>query len=133
MLKACLAFGVLYPFAHGSAQPAAPAFEVASVKPSKAKDNGYWNSSAGYLVMRNQSLKKLIQIAYRVRDDQVSGGPKWTDSDRFEVDARAAGPAKDPELLDMLQTLLAERFQLVFHRETKEVPGYSWFCQSVEN
>ena len=123
--KAGLALTVWIPWA-AFGQPARPAFEAASVKPSQARDNSSsWNSSTGYLVIRNQSLKALIRIAYGVRDDQIAGGPKWIDSERFDVDARSAGPAKDPELLEMLQTLLADRFQLAFHRETKTVTGYA--------
>ncbi len=123
--KAGLAFSLWLPLA-AFGRPARPAFEAASVKPSQARDNSAsWNSSTGYLRLRNQSLKALIRIAYGVRDDQITGGPKWTDSDRFDVGARSAGPAKGPELLEMLQTLLAERFQLAFHRETKTVTGYA--------
>jgi uncharacterized protein (TIGR03435 family) len=122
--KACLAIGVWLPL--GCAQPAGPAFEVASVKPSGAADGSAgWRGSPGYLTVRNYSLKALIRIAYRVRDEQIVGGPKWIDSERFDVDARAAGPAKDPELMDMLETLLAQRFQLALHRETKTVTGYA--------
>src|SRR5712671_6886644 len=77
------------------------------------------------LVMRNQTLSACIRIAYGLKVDQITGGPKWLDSDRFDIEARAASPAKDPELLAMLRTLLAERFQLKFHRGTKLVSGYA--------
>jgi uncharacterized protein (TIGR03435 family) len=76
--------------------------------------------------MQNQTLQRLVAIAYGFNDEQrVLGGPKWVASDRFEVEARAVGPAKDPELLLMLQNLLAERFQLAVHRETKNGSGFS--------
>jgi len=101
-------------------------FEAASIKPSKVHEGGTsWHSRLGYLVMKNQPLRRLVAIAYGVNEDQVSGGPKWTDSDRFDIEARAAGPAKDPELLLMLQHLLAERFQLAVHRESIIVQGYA--------
>jgi uncharacterized protein (TIGR03435 family) len=106
-------------------QPAA--FDAASIKPSQiGTDSSSWNSRLGYIVMKNQTLQRLVAIAYGFTDEQrVLGGPKWGGSDRFDVEARAVGPAKDPELLLMLQTLLAQRFQLVVHRETKNGSGFS--------
>jgi uncharacterized protein (TIGR03435 family) len=70
--------------------------------------------------MKNQSLQRLVAIAYGFNDEQrILGGPKWVGSDRFDVEARAADPAKDPELLLMRRNLLAEHFQLAVHREAK--------------
>lgn len=107
--------------------PQSPAFDAASIKPSKVgTDSSSWNSHLGYLIMKNQSLQRLVAIAYGFNDDQrVLGGPKWVASDRFDIEARAVGPAKDPELLQMLQNLLAERFHLTVHRETKSGPGFA--------
>ena len=108
------------------AQASAPTFEVASVKPSNTPTgSSSWHSRTGYLVIRNQTLNDLIRIAYQLKADSVSGGPNWITSDRFDIEARSTGPAKDPELLAMLQTLLAERFQLKLQRSTKLVPGYA--------
>jgi uncharacterized protein (TIGR03435 family) len=69
------------------------------------------------------TLKRLIASAYEVRDDQISG-PDWLDSERFDISAKAAGPAKDEQLMAMLQTFLAERFGLALHKETREMKGY---------
>jgi uncharacterized protein (TIGR03435 family) len=104
-----------------------PAFEAASVKPSKTGgDSSSWNSRLGYIVMKNQTLQRLVAIAYGFSDEQrVLGGPKWVASDRFDIEARASGPAKDPELLLMLRNLLADRFELAVHQETKNGSGYS--------
>src|SRR5262249_46279049 len=100
-------------------------FDAASIKPSKSAEDGTsWHSRTGYLVMKNQPLRRLVAIAYGINEDQVSGGPKWVDSDRFDIEARAAGPARDPELLAMLQQLLAERFQVAVHRESGMAAGY---------
>jgi uncharacterized protein (TIGR03435 family) len=111
--------------AQSVAQTAAPSFDAASIKPSRSNDEGSsWHSRPGYLVMKNQTLNACIQIAYGLKADQVTGGPKWLDSDRFDIESRATTPAKDPELLTMLQTLLAERFQLKIHRDSKLVSGY---------
>jgi uncharacterized protein (TIGR03435 family) len=103
------------------------AFDAASIKPSNVgTDSSSWNSRLGYMVMKNQTLQRLVAIAYGFTDEQrVLGGPKWVGSDRFDIEARAVGPAKDPELLLMLQNLLAGRFHLVVHRETKNGSGFS--------
>src|SRR5437870_8401165 len=102
-----------------------PTFEAASIKPSGAEEgHSSWHTRPGYIVMKNQNLKNLIGAAYSVREDRVSGGPKWVTSDRFDVEARAAGPASDHDLLIMLQSTLAERFQLTTHRETISTPGF---------
>jgi uncharacterized protein (TIGR03435 family) len=69
------------------------------------------------------SAGKMIQEAFHVSQYQVSGGPGWLDSERFELEAKAEGVSED-QLRQMLQTLLAERFKLAIHRETKEMPVY---------
>jgi uncharacterized protein (TIGR03435 family) len=74
--------------------------------------------------MRNMTLRASIAMAYSVKELQVVGGPKWLDSERYDIDAKAAGPTKGTELWAMLQTLLAERFQVALHRETRLSPGY---------
>jgi uncharacterized protein (TIGR03435 family) len=107
-------------------QPSTAAFEVASIKVStEPPGSSSWNSRTGTLWMRNVTLKYCIQAAYSVKDFQISGGPKWIEEDRYNIDAKADGPAKDPELMAMLQTLLADRFHLSLHRETKPFPGYA--------
>jgi uncharacterized protein (TIGR03435 family) len=70
------------------------------------------------------NLKQLIGWAYDVQGTQISGGPAWVDSKYFDVEAKAAGAHTREELLRMLQPVLAERFQLMLHRETREVPVY---------
>jgi uncharacterized protein (TIGR03435 family) len=102
-----------------------PAFEAAAIKPSKDASRGVsWNTEHGRINL-SATLKGMISVAYQVKDFQVSGGPKWIDEDRFEINAKAEGPAEDPQLLAMLQTLLADRFQLVIHHEQKVAPAYA--------
>ena len=72
----------------------------------------------------NTPLKILIEQVYRLKDYQVLGGPAWMDSDRWDIDAKAAAPASLDENMKMLGTLLADRFQLRFHRETRQLPVY---------
>jgi len=103
------------------------AFEVASIKPSRNPVGpntfdippGDQRFSA-----TNSSLKLLIMIAYDVSDRQVSGGPGWVNSDGWDIEAKAEHPASRQQIQEMLQSLLAERFNLAFRRETKEVPVY---------
>jgi uncharacterized protein (TIGR03435 family) len=102
-----------------------PAFEAASIKPSKEFGGRHWDSHPGTISLRGHSLKGLICVAYHIKESQVSGGPKWLDDDRFDINAKAEGPAEDPQLLAMLQTLLAERFQLVFHHEEKIASAFA--------
>ena len=81
---------------------------------------GLRNSS---LTVRNMTVKGLIQVAYGKRDFQVSGGPVWISSESFDIDARAERPLKATH--DMEKALLASRFRLQVHKETKESPVYS--------
>jgi uncharacterized protein (TIGR03435 family) len=69
------------------------------------------------------SFRALVQWAYHLQAIQVSG-PGWMDSSHYDVVAKASGPVSNQQLRQMLQTLLAQRFNLVFHRETKEMPAY---------
>ena len=120
MLKATWILFATYAFA----QP--PAFEAAAIKLSKDVSSGtHWDSTPGTINLRGQTLKSLICVAYHVKDFQVAAGPKWIDGDRFDINAKSAGAEDDPKLLEMLQTLLADRFQLVVHREQKIAPSYA--------
>ena len=102
-----------------------PAFEVASVKASSPESRGMTISTdPGRLTAFNATLKFLIQTAYHVREDQVTGGPKWLDSTRYDVVAKIPVGAEDEDYRAMLQTLLADRFQLSLHRETRMRPAY---------
>ena len=102
-----------------------PAFEVASIRPSlESSSGGGIFESKGRIDARNVTLKRCVRGAYNVPEPQIIGGPKWVDQDRFYIEATAAVPTDDYELMRMLQTLLADRFKLVFHREQRTSPGY---------
>ena len=77
----------------------------------------------GSLTVRNMTVKGLIQTAYGKRDLQVSGGPAWINSECFDIDAKAVRPLKATH--EMEKSLLASRFHLVVHTETKEASVYS--------
>lgn len=75
------------------------------------------------LTMRNVSLKGALRWAYHVNYAQVQG-PAWLDGDRFDISARAGEPVNDDQLRVMLQALLADRFKMEVHRQTKELQAY---------
>jgi len=104
---------------------APPAFETTSVKPNRSMHNGIDNRfSPGYTRWTNVSLDTLIEDLYRIKDYQLEGGPGWIKSDRWDIEGKTASPATNQEMFVMMRALLADRFQLHFHFETKERPVY---------
>jgi uncharacterized protein (TIGR03435 family) len=81
--------------------------------------------SDGRFKATNFPLKALISFAYGVLGSQISGAPDWTNSERFDVEARAADTniARE-QYQQMLRSLLEERFKLKVHRETRDLPAY---------
>jgi uncharacterized protein (TIGR03435 family) len=115
-----------------------PQFEVASVKPSRpdAIGSNFNRRAGGGIEAVNVSLKELILFAYDIREQQLVGGPAWLDKARYDVLAKPQendNPtgAKRPFEEDFRQirlkmrSLLADRFQLVVHNETRQLPIYA--------
>lgn len=105
-----------------------PEFEVASIKPNTSASTTmkFPFPSGGRFTGTNLTLKTLISFAYKVQGFEVSGGPGWIGSDRYDVTAKAAESNIGLEQYRlMLQSLLEGRFQLAVHRETKEMPVYA--------
>ncbi len=115
----------------------APEFEVASIKPSRPDaHSSNLNFRPGHLITENLNLRFVLQYAYGLSsgsNDQMPGGPSWLESARFDIDAtESEGLAKQLEAMpteersrvqrEMVQRLLAERFQLKIHRETRQLP-----------
>lgn len=104
----------------------APAFEVASIKPSDYR-GGPLRITAGVdpdgIRFSNVTLAACIRRAYGVAPYQVIG-PEWINTERYMIVAKAGGPAPESAILEMLKALLAERFKLVLHREPREMPVY---------
>jgi uncharacterized protein (TIGR03435 family) len=100
---------------------------VASIKPTTAEPGSTSGITTenGRISARNVTLKRCVRGAYEVPESLVFGGPKWVDDERYDIEAKAAGPATDRELMAMLQSLLAERFNLALHRETRTLPDYA--------
>lgn len=117
-------------------------FEVVSIKPSDPLSNNMHMGvgPGGGFEASGVTLLLLIQQAYDVRNFQILGGPGWIDSDKYDIVTKdeAKGPSEadlgkmtDAErnefrdrMLGKLQVLLADRFQMKAHRETKELPVY---------
>lgn len=111
-----------------SATPAPPKFEVASLKPSQPGGRARPlrpTPGGDRYEATNALLKTLITEAYRVKPEQVVGGPDWISTERYDLNAKAEKPSSVNDLNLMLQDLLAERFKLQIHRETKEFPVYA--------
>ena len=110
--------------------PTAPqplAFAVASIKrtpPDTGPGADFSAQAGGRLHARNNGVANFIQNAYGVPGYLVVGGPEWIRTDRYDLEAKADGEPSRAEMMLMLQTLLAERFQLRLHRETRELPAY---------
>src|SRR5262245_15995067 len=114
----------------GAQAPAAPAprdaFEVTTVKPNKSGDGRVSMRiipGNGYEAF-NVTLGAMIRMAYRLQDFQVIGAPAWVDQDRFDIVGKA--PAGEPlNIQPRMQSLLAERFNLKAHEETREFPVFA--------
>jgi uncharacterized protein (TIGR03435 family) len=103
------------------------AFEVASVKSAQVQGQGLRINArvdADGVSFTNMALRGIIQRAYNLKPYQMVG-PDWITGARYVIVAKAAGPAPQEKLMEMLQTLLADRFKLAFHRETRDMPGYA--------
>ena len=99
---------------------------MTSIKPSNSADQRpLLNFRPEQISAANVTVKRLIELAYNVKDFQISGGPGWMGSDLYSIMAKPESPAKPDQLMPMLQSLLAERFQLVIRRDTKEMPVYA--------
>jgi uncharacterized protein (TIGR03435 family) len=122
-----------------TAQTSSLEFEAASIKPNRSTSLRRSVGSRGdRFLATNVPLHELIAVAYGepgplpqpLPDYKISGGPKWINSDRFDVEAKAAGDVvtgtqgtRRKQL--MLQTLLAQRFRLSVHHETNQLPIYA--------
>ena len=108
-------------------QPAPAEFEAASVRVNKLDDRivDIRVGPGGRFMTRGYTLVLLMQRAYGVMDWNVAGGPAWIRTARFDVNAVAPGVLTEAALQPMLRKLLADRFQLRIHEETREMAGYS--------
>jgi uncharacterized protein (TIGR03435 family) len=115
-----------------NAMPTTPSrltFEVASIKASPPSAGPIYTikplpGGSGYTA-QNAPFKLMMSLMYKVPMRQILGGPDWINTDRFDIEARADHPSSVDDLHAMFQNLLADRFNLRFHKEVKEGPVYA--------
>jgi bla regulator protein BlaR1 len=128
------------PVLHAQSSAKSLSFEVASVKRNESSDHGigFELTPGGRFTAKNVPLFIIVAEAYGVpfqgSGAQLSGGPDWIRAERFDIEAVAekgslAGvttvKAREDRMRLMMQSLLADRFKLVVHRDTKELPVYA--------
>jgi uncharacterized protein (TIGR03435 family) len=140
IFAAIFAIAILCVRAPAQVAPAAQSFDVASVHINNTETDGHHHIISDPTESRfrtvNLALRDLIQFAYGVPDSQILGGPAWLDSIMFDIDAKS-DPNVDAELRAlpseqarhkkqlMVQALLADRFELKVHEETRLLPVYA--------
>ena len=111
-----------------------PPLEVISVKPNKAGDGQpmYWGPTPDGVMGRNIPVHLMLTQAFNLDNDQVVGEPDWARTERFDVngkvadsDAAAASKLTRDQKRVLYQQVLKERFGLVAHHETRELPEYA--------
>jgi uncharacterized protein (TIGR03435 family) len=132
VLKSSLPFWLVVTAVSAFAQRPAEAllrFDVVAIKPNNSGE--FWSSQSpirdkvGRYNARNASLKSLIMWSYGVSEAQISGGPRWLGTDRFDVDAQVDGQPGKEQVAEMVRTLLSDRFQLQLHFEARDIPRYT--------
>lgn len=136
LVAAAVAGSLLFTFLNAPplrAQQQPLTFEAASVKPVRGEDRrSGFDFLPGRFKATGVTLDSLIAIAYDLPfvGNRITGGPDWVRKEGFNVEASAAIPpgtsvkAREAMMKQMLQSLLAERFNLKLHRENKELPVY---------
>jgi uncharacterized protein (TIGR03435 family) len=117
--------------AGGASAQTAPAFEVASIRVAQSAGRGEGmhgmpagiRTEPGTVTMRTATFRSVVRWAYNVVDFQVTG-PDWIDQQRYDIVAKAPGAASEEQMRLMMQTLLADRFKLTAHRQTKEAQAW---------
>jgi uncharacterized protein (TIGR03435 family) len=105
-----------------------PSFVNATIKPSNPKDSSRgFAIQFGHLAIANITLSDLFSLAYAINPKQIVGAPAWIYTDKFDIAAQvnAAGMPNDQQLQSMLRKLLADRFHVNHHHETRELAVYA--------
>jgi len=120
-LIACLSVGV-------SAAASGPEFEIADVHVSPKAPNQFMQGGPvrnGRYELHRATMLDLVRIAYGFDSDKILGGPNWLEMTRYDVVARMPADTAPDAVNDMLKSLLADRFKLVVHKDTKPLPTYA--------
>jgi uncharacterized protein (TIGR03435 family) len=131
-MKIAFSKALLLPFIGwlGCAQSgeAPPKFEIAGVRSVPYATRQYFQTSPvrnGRYEVKTATLVDLIRTAYDIDADKITGGPSWLEMNRYSIVAKVPSGARQDDLKPMLQTLLAERFKLAVHRDTRDLPAYA--------
>ncbi len=107
---------------------AKPAFEVATIKPSDPATPGQLVTLRGAeVITTNTTVRDLINLAYWLHPKQVNGGPPWMESEKYDMAGKPDAPGQPnvDQMKMMIQKLLADRFQLKFHFEKRDLSAYA--------
>ena len=110
------------------AADAHPSFAVATIKPhDPASHNMGFDATGDRFTIRNQSVTSLMMFAYSINKHQVIDLPAWAETTSYDVEGKTDTPGEPNlrQLQEMIQNLLADRFQLKLHREQRELPVYA--------
>jgi len=114
-------------------------FEVASIKPNNSSDPRHWNIAlgagdfmrpvGGLFSVSNIPLRDIIAFAFKLSDNinyLMPGIPGWAASEKFDIEAKAEGTPTKDQFRAMMQALLADRFKLTIHKETRDLPVFAF-------
>jgi uncharacterized protein (TIGR03435 family) len=101
-----------------------PAFAVATIRPTtqsvKFEHDGTTEFAGNTLRMQDVTVATCLKLAYHIQDRQIAG-PDWLQTERFDITAKADDSIDEDTMNQMLQSLLADRFNLTFHREQRQM------------
>jgi uncharacterized protein (TIGR03435 family) len=106
----------------------AQSFEVATIKPAADEPGRFFKMQGAHqFYAKGHTVRSLIGAAYNLNPRQISGGPEWAESERFDILAATPGDTRPnfDQQMAMLRKLLTERFKLTFHHEQKDLPHYA--------
>ena len=123
LVLACLGCTVIGALLHAQR----PSFDVASIKRNLSGNEGSRGrlQPGGRVSFTNEPLRRMILDAYQLQDFQLVGGPDWVTTDRWDIVAKAEGDPPITQVVEMMRTLLADRFKLVTHHEMRDTPIYA--------
>jgi len=104
-----------------------PAFEAASIHASPPGDGrfSFHLTDGGRLTVESMTVWNLLREAYGWRDNQIVGGPAWIKSEAFNIEAAPGAPVGRDRALQMLRTLIEDRFHVRWHPDTREMSAYA--------
>jgi uncharacterized protein (TIGR03435 family) len=105
-----------------------PQFEVATIRPAKSDDRGKGFRVTGRRIScENETMNDIISYAYNLHPKQIVGGPEWFGTAKYDIEGvpDVPGTPDSQQMLGMYRKLLADRFQLTFHHEQREMSVYT--------